>query len=143
MVQLGQFIINHWELWLTLIVILLLIFINELLTQKKRAKELSPTAAVIKINHDDAVVIDLRDQEAFRAGHIIDAIRHSADDFNSQRMDKYKTKPLILVCARGLQSTALAAKLREQGFSEPMVLAGGIAAWQAASLPMVKSKSSN
>lgn len=38
MEHLGQFIINHWQLWLALIVILLLTFINELITQKKKRK---------------------------------------------------------------------------------------------------------
>lgn len=140
MEQLGQFIINHWSLWLALVILLLIIFINELQTQKKRAKELSPQAAVNLINHENAVVIDLRDAEVFRSGHIIGAIRASVDDFNEQRMDKYKTKSLILVCARGLQSAPLATKLREQGFTQPMALAGGMAAWQTAELPLVKGK---
>ena len=140
MEQIGQFITTHWALWLALIAILALIFINEFFAQKKRAKELSPATAVDMINHNNAVVIDLRDPEAFRAGHIIDSIRVSADDFNQQRMEKYKKKPFILVCAKGLQSTTLATKLRTQGFTDPMVLAGGVAAWQAASLPLVKGK---
>ena len=138
--QLGQFIMNHWALWAALILILLLLLVNEFLTQKKRAKELSPQAAVALINHESAVVVDLRDTESYRAGHIIDAIRASADDFQQQRMDKYKQQPLILVCPRGLQSAALATKLHEQGFVQPLVLGGGIAAWQAASLPLVKGK---
>lgn len=138
--QLSQFIVNHWGLWLALVIVLLIIFINELQTQKKRAKELSPQAAVNLINHENAVVIDLREAEVFRNGHILDAIRASADDFNEQRMDKYKTKPLILVCARGLQSSQLATKLREKGFTQPMALAGGMAAWQTAELPVVKGK---
>lgn len=138
--QLGQFITNHWGLWLALIAILALIFINELFAQKKRAKELSTGGAVDMINHDDAIVIDLRDPETFRTGHIINATRAAPDDFNQQRMDKYKSKPLILVCARGIQSAALAMKLREQGFDQPLVLTGGIAAWQDAGLPLVKGK---
>ncbi|WED42307.1 rhodanese-like domain-containing protein [Legionella cardiaca] len=138
--QLGQFIINHWALWLALLIVLLLIFINEIQSQKKQAKELSPQAAVNLINHEEAIVIDLRDAEAFRKGHIIDAIRANAEDFEAQRMDKYKTKPIILVCARGLQSAQLAAKLRENGFLQPLVLAGGITAWQTADLPIVKGK---
>ena len=138
--QLEQFILNHWTLWLALLVILLLIFISEFLTQKKRAKTLSPSAAVDMMNHQDAVVIDLRDPDTFRTGHIIDAICSPADDFNQKRMEKYKSKPLILVCSRGIQSAALATKLREQGFENPMVLGGGITAWQAANLPLVKGK---
>ena len=138
--QIRHFITNHWELCLALVAILVLIYINELLAQKKRGKELTTAAAIDMINHEQAIIIDLRDLEAFNAGHIIDAIRSSADDFNQKRMDKYKQKPLILVCARGLQSATLATKLREQGFVQPMVLAGGFAAWQEANLPVVKKK---
>jgi rhodanese-related sulfurtransferase len=72
--------------------------------------------------------------------HIINSIRNNIQDFNEHRMDKYKEKPLILACAKGLQSPALAAKLRTKGFLQPMVLAGGIAAWQTAGLPLVKGK---
>lgn len=138
--QLGQFIINHWGLWVLLISILIIIFINERLVQKMRAKELSPQAAVALLNDDKAIVIDLRDKELYRKGHIINAIHASKEDFEQHRMDKYKTNALILVCARGTESTALASKLRAEGFSEPMVLAGGIAAWQSSDLPLVKGK---
>lgn len=138
--QLGHFIINHWALCSALAVVLLFIFVNELLTQKNRAKSLSPSAAIRMINHENAIVVDLRDPETFRTGHIIDAVCSPADDFAQKRMEKYKTKPIILVCARGIQSATVATKLRNQGFTQPMVLAGGIAAWQAASLPLVKGK---
>ena len=140
MEQLSRFIINHWQLWLALVVVLTAILINELMSQKKRGKELSTAAAVEMINHENAIIIDLRDANAFKTGHIIDAVHASEDDFNQQRMDIYKNKPIILVCARGLQSATLAAKLRGQGYTQSMVLAGGIAAWQTAGLPLVKKK---
>lgn len=140
MAQFGQFITNHWELFAALIAVLLLIFINEKYAQKSRAKELSPQALVGLINDENATIIDLRDSESFNKGHIINAIRATSDDFTQQRMDKYKAKPLVLVCARGLQSATLAAKLRTQGFAQPMVLAGGMTAWQNADLPLVKGK---
>ena len=140
--QLSQFITHHWELCLALLGILLVIAINEFYEQKKGAKALSPIATVHKINHDNAVIIDVRELEPYRAGHIIDSIRVSPDDVKQKHLDKYKKKPIILVCARGVQSAALATTLQKQGFAEPiMVLAGGIAAWQAASLPLVKGKS--
>jgi rhodanese-related sulfurtransferase len=140
MEHLGQFIINHWGLWVLLLVVLGAIFLNEFLAQKKAAKALSPEAVVELLNEDKAVIIDLRDKETYSKGHIIHAIQASEDDFLSQRMDKYKTKTIVFVCARGQQSAALATKLRSQGFSEPLVLAGGIQAWQSRDLPLVKGK---
>lgn len=140
MEQFGQFVINHWGLWVLLISVLIIIFINERIVQKMRAKELSPQAAVALLNEDNAVVIDLRDKDAFRNGHIINAINTTKEDFEQNRMDKYKEKALILVCTRGTESTTLASKLRTDGFSQPMVLAGGITAWQSSDLPLVKGK---
>lgn len=138
--QLGQFIINHWGLWLALILIFLIIFINELYTQKNQAKSVSNSDAIQMINDEDAAIFDLRDAEAFRAGHVAQAIRVASDDFSKKSMEKYKTKPLILICARGIQSATLATQLRAQGFMQAMSLSGGIAAWQEANLPLVKGK---
>ncbi|WP_133130313.1 rhodanese-like domain-containing protein [Legionella yabuuchiae] len=140
MEQLGLFIINHWALWSALVIILILIFINELISQKSRAKELTPAGAVDLINHQDAVVVDTRDAESFKAGHIINALRANPEDFDKERFKKFKQKPIILVCARGLQSPALATKLREQGYEHVTVLSGGMSAWVAANLPVVKGK---
>lgn len=138
--QLGQFIIHHWALWIALIVVLAAIFISELQEQKKRGKELSPQAAIKLINDDNAVVIDLRDADSYRKGHIIGAIRASSEDFEQGRMDKYKSSQLVIVCAKGLQSAAVASKLKQQGFEQATVLSGGMSAWQASDLPIVKGK---
>jgi rhodanese-related sulfurtransferase len=139
MEHLSQFIINHWLLWLAFIVILALIFIYELTTQKKKAKQLTPQLAVAMINNENAVVIDLRDKESFKNGHIIESINASAEDFELPKMNKYKNKNIILACDRGLQSPAVAAKIRTLGY-QPLILGGGIAAWQNADLPLIKGK---
>ena len=136
-----SFLMNHWALWLALCGILGLMAINEQLTQKKRPKTLSVTAAIESINHEQAVVVDLRNPDLFRTGHILDALCISADD--QTRLNKYKNTLLLLVCARGVQSTALALKLRKDGFTHPMVLAGGMQAWLAANLPVIKNKKTN
>lgn len=138
MEQISQFIMNHWALSLAFVGILLLIYINEWFTKANGPHALSPQLAVEKINHNDAVVIDLRNQEAFSAGHIINAISATADDFDLPRMDKYKQKAIILVCPRGTQAQTLATQLKSKGFVNAMVLAGGLSAWQSAGLPLVK-----
>lgn len=138
MEHLPQFISHHWALGCALVAVLILIYINEWFSQKQAALSLSPQGVVEKINHDAAVIIDLRDQDAFSGGHIIQAIRANADDFKQPKMVKYKTKPIVLVCTKGIQAQALATQLKSQGFTSTMVLAGGLTAWQAAGLPLVK-----
>jgi rhodanese-related sulfurtransferase len=139
MEHLSQFIMNHWVLWLIFIVLLALTFINDLLTKNKKEKELTPQAVVDLMNHESIPIIDIRNKETFQQGHIIDSIQGSINDFETSKLSQYKDKPVILVCARGIESVALAKKLRTQGYI-PSVLSGGIAAWQNASLPLVKGK---
>ncbi len=105
---------------------------------KKEGKALSTAQAIAQINHFSAVVIDLRPAEIYKKGHIIGAIRATEADFKLPKMQQYQDKNVILVCTRGLESQALAPKLRAQGFTHIMTLAGGITAWQTANLPLVK-----
>lgn len=139
MEHLGEFIANHWILWSIFGFILVLIIITEALTQKGKAKALSPQMAVDKINNDNAVVIDIRDPEAYKNGHIIDSVLIKSEDFETAKMNKYKNKLLILVCAKGISSKTAAAKLSAQGF-QSLTLEGGIEGWLAAGFPVVKGK---
>jgi hydroxyacylglutathione hydrolase len=45
-------------------------------------------------------------------------------------------RPLIVYCAGGYRSSIAASILQRQGFTQVSELAGGIAAWEAASLPL-------
>lgn len=136
--QLQDFIVHHWELWLALFAVLSLLLINEYLTKKQGPQSLSTAAAIDAMNHQDAVVIDMRDAEAFKSGHVVGSKNLPGEAL--EKLEKYKTKPLLLVCARGLQSSALGVKLRKQGFTNVMMLAGGITAWKTADLPLTKGK---
>ncbi len=138
MEQFFEFITHHWLLWLAFLIILTLILINEKLTQSKMGKSLSPQQAVDQINHHQAVIIDIRDKEAFKSGHTIDAVNASPSAFEQGKMNKYKSTPIILLSTRNIEAQSLAVKIRALGFEQVFVLHGGIAAWKEASLPVVK-----
>ena len=123
-----------------LIIVFILILVNEVQFLRKKGKEASPEIVVNLINNDNAVVVDLRDAEHFRKGHIIDAILATPESFETDKMKRYKEKPVVLVCDKGLKSSPLAIKLRGLGIKNPIVLSGGMAAWQTAQLPTVKGK---
>ena len=139
MEQFIQFVINHWALWLLFVVVLLLTILNEILLSNKKTEEISPQTAIRLINNDEAVVIDTRDEDAFKKGHILDSLSIKGEQLVANKLGKYKNKTLIFVCERGLQSPALATKLRAEGY-QCMVLKGGLLAWQNADLPLVKGK---
>lgn len=135
--QLSQFVVHHWPLCVAFFVLLFIIVLNELMTYKTKATEITPQKAIDLINNEGAVIIDLREKEAFKKGHIIDSINAVAADFSQPKMSQYKDKHLILVCAKGQQAASVATTIRPLGF-KPSVLRGGFAAWQNDDLPLVK-----
>ena len=103
-------------------------------------KGLSPTEATIWMNRRKASVLDLRSEDAFKAGHLPGA-KHVQSSEIVARIEKLKLdrkNPLILVCETGVSSRKSIAEVQKLGFAEVGTLDGGVQAWQAAALPLVK-----
>ena len=103
-------------------------------------KGLSPTEATIWMNRRKAAVLDLRPEDAFKAGHLPGAKHVPANEI-AVKIEKLKLdrkNPLILVCETGVSSRKAIAEVQKLGFAEVGTLDGGVQAWQAAALPLVK-----
>ena len=92
------------------------------------------------MNREDALVIDVRDADAYAKGHILGAKSVPLADLarRSGDLEKHKSKAVIVSCQNGDRSAAAAATLRQNGFSRVHPLNGGFAAWQHAGLPVEK-----
>ncbi|MDW8336494.1 MAG: rhodanese-like domain-containing protein [Tepidimonas sp.] len=102
------------------------------------AAGVNPTEAVQLINRDKAVVIDVCSPAEYAAGHVVGARNVPLDEL-AQRLPqvvKNKATPLVLVCASGVRSRRAAAIAKKLGYDKAVSLAGGLAAWRAASLPV-------
>ena len=73
MQEFVSFITHHWLLSALFIVLLILLFVEEA-RSKGLLGQLSAQDLVGLINRESAVVIDIRNREAFQEGHIIGAI---------------------------------------------------------------------
>ena len=135
-----QFVINHWALWLVLAVLIGLLLQMELSTQVGGVKLVSPVQMTNLMNHDNAFVIDSRDDKAFKEGHIIGATNISQDDFDRKlkKLQKYKNKAVVVYCVVGQGSLKFGSKLIKEGFEQVYSLKGGIKAWTAANMPVTK-----
>ena len=103
-------------------------------------KGLSPTEATILINRRKAAVLDLREAEAYKAGHLPGAKHIDAAGLTAaiEKLKLDRNNPLILVCDTGTQSRKTIAEVKKLGFVEVATLDGGVQAWKAAALPLVK-----
>jgi rhodanese-related sulfurtransferase len=101
---------------------------------------LSPTEATIWMNRRKATVLDLRPEQAFKVGHLPGA-KHVPPEEIALKVEKLKLdrkNPLILVCETGASSRKVITEMKKLGFAEVGCLDGGVQAWQAAALPLVK-----
>lgn len=100
----------------------------------------STLQATHMINREDAVVIDVRDAAEYAKGHILGA--RSAPLAELERklpaLAKFTARPVIVHCESGNRSTNAIGVLRRNGFAKVYNLAGGLAAWQQAGLPVEK-----
>jgi rhodanese-related sulfurtransferase len=138
--QFIEFAKNHWFLWLALLAILAVIAFEETRRNIKGIRRIAPQQAVDLINHEDAIVFDLRDQHAFNAGHILNAIHVVPSDFEGmlKKIEQHKGKSIILAGRDEAQVVTVGAKLQKHGFSKLYTISGGLAAWKNASFPLVK-----
>jgi len=140
MEQYAIFFTQHWVLSLLLLTILLVIAIYELGSKSIGPKRVSPQEVVQLINHDDAVVIDLRDCTSFKQQHIINAINIPADELAQKItvLSKHKCKPIVLVHASGQQLSQVIKNFAKNDFANVSILGGGMRVWCEANLPVEK-----
>ncbi|MCH9770062.1 MAG: rhodanese-like domain-containing protein [Gammaproteobacteria bacterium] len=141
--QIIQFISHHWLLCLGFIIVLGLIFFEEMRSKGLSGSQLNPQMATHLMNRNEATIVDTRANSAFSDGHIAGAINILEPDFERQlnKLKKHQNKTLILVDSNGQKAAQAAAKLRKQGF-KTAVLKGGIQGWSHENLPLVKGKKS-
>jgi rhodanese-related sulfurtransferase len=98
--------------------------------------------AVQLMNRRDALVVDLRDKEAYAAGHVPNSrnIPLAELDKRLREIEKFKSRPVVLSALSDARSAAACSTLRKNGFSEVFTLRGGVRAWAEASLPLEKEK---
>src|SRR5438552_2932493 len=96
MPDLTTFITNHVPLFLIACVVIVILFIVEGLRAKRGSFNINPLQTTQLINHQNAIIIDTRDAEAYKNGHIIDAIRMPSDEIKqlNKKMEKLKGKKL-------------------------------------------------
>ena len=102
---------------------------------------LSPTDAVTLINRSNAIVLDVRDDSEFAGGHIAEALHIPLSSLNDRlaELKKYNNKHILVNCQRGMRSAKACAILHKAEFTQVNNLDGGLSAWVAAKLPVVKT----
>ncbi|PKA83585.1 rhodanese-related sulfurtransferase [Ulvibacter sp. MAR_2010_11] len=104
-------------------------------------KILSPQEFEAKIGLDSlSQLVDVRTVEEYNDGHLSFATNYSItdEDFQKNAVSLVKERPVYVYCKSGGRSARASKLLVDLGFTQVYDLQGGITAWQAAGLPVVK-----
>ena len=139
MQDLAQFIATHLALTYTLAITLVVLMTIEFMRARRNQTSIDVARAVQLINRENAVVIDIRSSEQYKKGHIIDSRSLMAKDMmlDTKVIEKFKKRPIVVVCATGFDSQKMAAFLIRHGYNA-FALSGGVRSWSEAELPLIK-----
>ncbi len=135
-----QFINNNF--WLSsgffIVTTLLLHDLYDTLTRKYKLA--TPARAVELLNHDQTIVIDVREPHEFAKGHIEGAHHITVGRLKERfyEFEAHKSAPVLVYCQQGTRSKEACKQLVKEGFSQVYYLEGGILTWQDRKLPLVK-----
>ena len=94
------------------------------------------------MNRQKALVIDVRNAQAFCQGHIINAQNIELSNLEQaiKKIQKFKTNPVIVYDdTQGSRKAIKFAKaFKALGFQQVQCLKGALAAWQKENFPLVK-----
>lgn len=131
-----EFLTEQWLLVAALATTLGLLFFHE---SRKAGPAASCQQAINLVNSHDGVFLDIRDGKDFKKGHIADALHIPLASLPGRlgELEKFRERPVIVVCKLGQSAGSATRMLRDKGFSKAQKLSGGMMEWQAQKLPVV------
>lgn len=135
--QIIEFISTNYYLVGAWVVIFAGFMINE---KRRQGASVTPQQAVMRMNRDNALVIDVREPKDYKAGHVAGALNWplaKLDSFMSE-VPKYESRPMLVVCKVGSSASAAVKKITQAGHSDVSRISGGMMDWTANNLPVKK-----
>jgi rhodanese-related sulfurtransferase len=105
-------------------------------------KQIGIDEARAMIDKPSTVLVDVRDADEWRQGHIPQAVaipRGFLELRIEEKVPDHKT-PVILQCASGTRSLLAARTLRELGYENVYNMTGGFSAWKDRGLPWIADR---
>jgi len=95
---------------------------------------------MLEIEEDDdlPVLVDVREQHEWDAGHLEDAIHIPLGRLDEEAIEVDRNRLVVVYCAGGMRSIDGSYVLKRQGFPRVKSLAGGYNAWERAGNQVAK-----
>jgi rhodanese-related sulfurtransferase len=100
--------------------------------------ELSPNDVASLLAAGEILLIDVREPQEYAAERIHGALLYPLSTFDPRMLPDDRKHRVVLQCGSGKRSLAAAQKRIEAGAARCAHMAGGIGAWKAAGLPVIR-----
>lgn len=139
----GEFVMNNLALVALFFASGVMLFWPEIMKLAGGGgQEIGTLEATRLMNQGGTLVLDVRDEKEFAAGHLPKARHIPLRELSGRlaEIGKYKDKPVIVTCKGGTRGGMACRFLRRSGFNNVFHLKGGVVSWQQASLPLEKQE---
>lgn len=130
------------NIWLFIIALTSgLLFIWPMIARRlSGARHVSTLEAVQMINRQDALLLDVRESAEFKGARVAGSRHIALKELPGKlgELEKFKNKPILLLCQTGNRSAQAAGTMKKAGFTQVATLSGGLMAWQQAGMPVEK-----
>jgi rhodanese-related sulfurtransferase len=137
--RLLEYISHHPWLATATAVLAAFIVVYEMRSRSAGLSSVSPQE-VIRLMNQGALVLDLRPQEQYQAGHLAGARRMDGEEIlkAAETLKKHKEKAVVVYDDSGSLGPSAVRQLTAQGFTRAFALRGGLTAWRADNLPVTR-----
>ena len=103
-------------------------------------KVLGSKEVTLLINREPSMLVDVRSEADFRAGHITNAINIPLDQIEVQinKITSNSKKNIIVYCQKGVRSAQAFRLLNKLGLPKLYTIDGGLDAWLKNNLPIIE-----
>lgn len=113
-------------------------FFKTLFGAGNAAKEVSVEDVDAAIKAKDHLIIDVRESDEWRDGHIREATHIPLGELQFRAGSLPKDRPIYTVCRSGRRSLTAVDILESAGHEAPKSMAGGMIAWTGAGKPATR-----
>ena len=108
----------------------------------KTTQRVSPSLASEFVSSDELLPVDVRTPNERETKRISGSVSLPLNRLKDRLTELPHNRPLLVYCAGGYRSSIATSLLQRAGFTKIAELAGGLAAWEAAHLPVAAGRSS-
>lgn len=117
-------------------------FLRLVESAKRNVREISAQEALQRLRTSNAILIDVREESEWHAGHARGAT-HLSKGIIERDIEKAVPRldqEIVLYCGGGFRSALATRALQEMGYTNVWSLAGGWRAWEAAGAPVERDE---